>query len=297
MEVTSLILVGGSALIVLVVIHGFVLSWRRKRPRYKVKLVDLASHGFDRVAAELPNGGAVRIVTVDQPNLDLEPLQSALADSSSAERPTETDPAPLTMLDRLQLQAEQSLVVGDRPVTVHVSRRVGRETIVSTGREQKEPARSPRHEKDVAPVSEDHEESVNQIVLFVVSNRKEGFGGTDLKVLFDRNGLVYSNGSFERPNRSGETAFSVVNAIAPGKFSRDNMANVRTRGIALFMRLHELRDPATSLETMYEFAVEASQKLGGQLRDENREEITAEKIDSYRNLAADALSLPLSKSA
>ncbi len=94
MDMKEWIIIGGSALIGLIVLHGLIMAWWRSRDPLRMKIQpDLLPDDVDEdawLAAELPNGGA-RVVSVEAADEDLAdaddgiPVLLETADSSDVD--------------------------------------------------------------------------------------------------------------------------------------------------------------------------------------------------------------------
>lgn len=86
MDMKEWIIIGGGALIGLIVLHGLFMAWWRGRDPLRMKIQpgllpdDLDDD--DWLSAELPNGGA-RVVAVDSSDADAEEAASAVADAAA----------------------------------------------------------------------------------------------------------------------------------------------------------------------------------------------------------------------
>ena len=84
MDMKEWIIIGGGALIGLIVLHGLFMAWWRGRDPLRMKiqpgLLPDDVDDDDWLSAELPNGGA-RVVAVDSSDADAEDAASAVADA------------------------------------------------------------------------------------------------------------------------------------------------------------------------------------------------------------------------
>ena len=115
MDMKEWIIVGGGALIGLIVLHGLFMAWWRGRDPLRMKiqpgLLPEDADEDDWLSAELPNGGA-RVVGVDAPNAETEALGAAddvipvllepVGRRGGDGAGMAFDPAPATQVDELQ---------------------------------------------------------------------------------------------------------------------------------------------------------------------------------------------------
>jgi len=119
------------------------------------------------------------------------------------------------------------------------------------------------------------------IVIYVVSELP--FAGQKLlEVLVEQKMSLGEMDIFHRQDDSGEAIFSLVNAIEPGTFDLQTMAELEFPAVSLFMRVHELNDPLQVFEQMIDVAQTLADDLGGQVRDETRSVMTTQTIDFCR---------------
>lgn len=124
------------------------------------------------------------------------------------------------------------------------------------------------------------------IIINVHSRGGEEFSGPALIRVFEACGLEYGDMNIyhrhEEPDTTSPVQFSVANAVEPGTFEADRMAQLATPGISFFMGLPGPRDPLTAFEFMLETAQVVVRNLGGELKDERRSVMTPQTIEHCR---------------
>lgn len=85
----------------------------------------------------------------------------------------------------------------------------------------------------------------------------------------------------------GALLFSMANMVKPGTFDLDTMDEFETPGICLFMTLPLNADSMQSFELMVNTASTLAQKLGGELKDEQRSVMTKQTIEHCRQRILD----------
>jgi cell division protein ZipA len=80
--------------------------------------------------------------------------------------------------------------------------------------------------------------------------------------------------------------FSVASATEPGMFDINKMGAFVGKGLTLFMRLTEDYHDEIALEIMLDTAYQLTEALDGVLLDENRQILTENKINEYRQRVA-----------
>lgn len=133
---------------------------------------------------------------------------------------------------------------------------------------------------------------VLHIVLTVMADPGARFTGMellmaahDLGLKFSKQGLFdgYVNGEVR-----GKPVFSIANVIEPGVFPPDDVQQLSTPGLLLFMKLPgSVAEPLPSLELMLSQARRLAAKLGGTLCDEQRRRLNPDGIGELRSRVTD----------
>lgn len=126
------------------------------------------------------------------------------------------------------------------------------------------------------------------LVLSVIAQEGEFFTGPTLSDLFERLGLQYGDMHiFHRLDAaSGEPVFSVVSIIEPGYFDLETLHDLRTPGLALFMRLPGPEDGQSAFEDMYATAQALAAAQEGRIGDQARNLLTDAALTQMRAQAA-----------
>jgi cell division protein ZipA len=157
----------------------------------------------------------------------------------------------------------------------------GRETSVVTD-EALEPLRTATSEDDAPSPAE------QLLVLSVIAQEGDMFTGPTLSDLFEQLGLRYGDMQiFHRiDDASGEPVFSVVSIIEPGHFELETLHELRTPGLALFMRLPGPEDGQSAFEDMYATAQALAAAQEGRIGDQARNLLTDAALTQMRAQAA-----------
>lgn len=126
------------------------------------------------------------------------------------------------------------------------------------------------------------------LVLSVVAQEGAMFTGPTLSDLFEQLGLHYGDMQiFHRiDDASGESVFSVVSIIEPGYFDLETLHELRTPGLALFMRLPGPEDGQSAFEDMYATAQALAAAQEGRIGDQARNLLTDAALTQMRAQAA-----------
>jgi cell division protein ZipA len=278
------LLILGPVFISGVLIHGY---WRMRRSRSELKMsLDksfLSTAGEEDTVddlsflkAELPNGGA-RVIpgepisALDSDELDLsnnvpvllEPIvvdDGLLVDGSLNEAALHED--------GIDSDSDDSQVISPDVLAD--------EEKDSTQDEESAGAKAPPARKEAA---------IEKPEMFVVINvlAHDEFDGQALReALADQNMIFGEMDIFHRVAEDQSTEFSLVNVVEPGTFNPEQMNEMKTPGVTLFMRAHELPDPIGVYDAMIETAQILATELGGELKDQSRSVMTTQTIEHQR---------------
>lgn len=140
------------------------------------------------------------------------------------------------------------------------------------------------------PVQESMEPS-EVIVINVMAKRGRVFAGDDLLHLLITAGLKFGDMSIFHKRLSndsqGPIIFSVANILNPGTFDLNNMEEFTTLGISLFLALPSPINNLDAFEKMLDVAQQIRDTLDGELKDDQRNGMTAQTIEHYRQRVRD----------
>lgn len=140
----------------------------------------------------------------------------------------------------------------------------------------------PAHEMDASLAPEE-----TVIVLSLMAREGSTFNGMQLLDAMELCGLSHGEmGIFHYQDLdSGKPLFSIANVLEPGSFDREQMGELETPGLALFMRLPAPIDGERALLTFVQQAKRLKEQLGGVLTDGQRRELSRETLDELKNTA------------
>ena len=324
MDIKDFILVGGGLLIAGVVAHGFWIAWRARQEPLRLDIVpDLISEDMDdieRLRGELPNGGA-RVVSKsssDQPfdweqaRLELDTPAPVLLEATDTEAPANRVAAELPRQPRITRPIEPTLgapvdadVVGGPPAINRAIDDAPRakvtgvilpeEAIVTqTPRRPRRLADRPAEPERVEPAP------VEELIVFnVLAPDSTPFSGDALFTALRSQGLKFGNMNiFHRIDPLTKVArFSVANVVEPGTFDMADMESFVSPGLLFFLQLPGPERPAEVFEEMLRIAHEIAENLGGEIKDEQRNLMTRQAMEHYRQRIADFSRKRMSKRA
>ena len=129
-------------------------------------------------------------------------------------------------------------------------------------------------------------------VIHVKAPEGELFKGNDLLPLVLDNGLRYGAMNIFHCHRGedgeGPVLFSMANMVKPGTFDLHHIENFTTVGLSFFITLPTADVNAlAAFEAMLSAAKDMANKLPGELKDEDRNLLTAQTIEHYRERIRD----------
>ncbi len=140
---------------------------------------------------------------------------------------------------------------------------------------------------DTAPVAEPSE----VLVINIMAPPGRGFVGNDLLHVLVSAGLKFGDMNIFHQRLGADdrspVIFSVANILNPGTFDLNNMESFATPGISLFLALPTAINNLDALERMLKSASQLASQLGGEMKDDNRNGMTAQTIEHYRQRVRD----------
>lgn len=110
--------------------------------------------------------------------------------------------------------------------------------------------------------------------LYVVASQDKPYHGPELVQTLVEQGMRHGDMDiFHRhaqANGRGAVQFSLANAFEPGIFDLDDIENLHSKGLALFMTLPGPKKPMQAYELMVKTAQAITQQLGGRILDGSR---------------------------
>lgn len=127
------------------------------------------------------------------------------------------------------------------------------------------------------------------IVLNIMSPKEQLFSGDDVHAVMTSVGLTHGEHKIYHYLKNEVAIFSIANAIEPGYFDLDNLKNISTPGLAIFMQLPGPLECRQALDTLLDVSNRLATELGGALCDENRSVLSQQtithlkdKVENYR---------------
>ncbi|MFK5915758.1 MAG: cell division protein ZipA C-terminal FtsZ-binding domain-containing protein [Woeseiaceae bacterium] len=127
------------------------------------------------------------------------------------------------------------------------------------------------------------------IVLNIMSPKGQYFTGEGINAVMKSAGLSHGEHKIYHYIQNSVSVFSIANAIEPGFFDLEQLENIATPGLAIFMALPGPLECRKAFDTLINISKKITEALGGELCDEKRSALTQqsishlnEKIEDYR---------------
>lgn len=139
----------------------------------------------------------------------------------------------------------------------------------------------------VKPPSRDHLPSL--IEFSIVARDDQGFTGEALFEAFEQQGLRYGSVMvFERIDANRMVDFTVASMRTPGTFPANGLDDYVTPGIIFFMQPRIVDQPAAVFDDFMDTIDRLAEQLEGVVWDHQKQPLTAETVDQFRQLFAQA---------
>lgn len=128
------------------------------------------------------------------------------------------------------------------------------------------------------------------LVLYITSPRHTLFNGLSISKAADAVGMIYGHMNVFHhfgPGKlhSGQPLFSMSNMYEPGSFDLGRMADLRTKGISVFMYSPASIDASVVFELFLNTTQRIAELLGGEIRTANNKLLNSTAIKSLRDKA------------
>ncbi|MDQ7073668.1 MAG: cell division protein ZipA C-terminal FtsZ-binding domain-containing protein [Gammaproteobacteria bacterium] len=121
------------------------------------------------------------------------------------------------------------------------------------------------------------------ISLHVAALGEATFSGLDLTAIFTARNYKYGKMAIFHEVHGNEIIYSIANMVEPGIFILDDMDELQTPGITLFISLPAPLSATVVFDAMLNEAISLSQELGGQLRDDQHSTLTNQRVTQIQD--------------
>jgi cell division protein ZipA len=137
------------------------------------------------------------------------------------------------------------------------------------------------------PVTPGESETPDKILaIHILAPPRQSFRGTDIDAAARACGLIhgYMRIYNRHPDDRTDTTpvFGLANLIEPGSFDMENLEDMGTPGLTVFMTLPGPGRPLASFNDMLETARSVAEALGGDLQDESRSSLSNQRVENIR---------------
>ncbi|WP_297528373.1 cell division protein ZipA C-terminal FtsZ-binding domain-containing protein [Thiohalobacter sp.] len=123
------------------------------------------------------------------------------------------------------------------------------------------------------------------VTLYLVAPRGAPFAGEAVQAALEAEGLSFGEMSIYHrlaPGRLPRAVFSVAGLVEPGTLEPERLASESLPGLALFLQLPGPVAPVEAFEALASTAQALAGRLGGELRDDARNPLSAQRLDALR---------------
>ncbi len=135
-------------------------------------------------------------------------------------------------------------------------------------------------------IDTDNISSEQLITLTILAPKEQPFNGRSIGQVLTDLSLVYDQRHIYQRIQTGTVnacIFSIANIVKPGTLSLEELDDMITPGLVLFMELPNAMNPMMAFDDMLDTATEIAARLGGEVCDERRNTLTTSQIETIRH--------------
>ena len=157
--------------------------------------------------------------------------------------------------------------------------------------QEHEDERTPEVPEQDADTLKANQSSEDLLVLYITSPAHILFNGLSISKAADEVGMVYGHMNIFHhfgPGKlhSGQPLFSIANMHEPGSFDLGRMADLKTKGVVVFMYSPASIDASVVFELYLNTTQRVAELLGGDVRTSDNEILNTASIKTLRDKAA-----------
>lgn len=319
LDIRTYILLGGGLLIGLVLLHGFWMARRGRRPLPVFEGAGGTDQGAEQMPLDVDSALLPQVAPMPEDASEA-PMQRVAPTLGHAEVPADPALASSAALARRHAEREELPedvfaaeparrgrrveIAGKRtePTVPRTARRLqaqaapsyrnGGAARVPIGEASASDASfddgAPHPDVEAADASSEASGPVDDVlVLWVVAKPDCVLPGAVLLQRFSEAGLEYDGQVFHKVDAEGGELFTVANGVEPGTFDLSDVESFATRGVVFLLRLSSARDGAGAFDAMLETAQALAADADAELKDEQRSDVSRQTIMHYRQRIAD----------
>lgn len=135
------------------------------------------------------------------------------------------------------------------------------------------------------------EPDLQEVLVINIMARESDFRGPDLKRVLESCGFRHGDMNiyhrFEQHTGRGTLLFSAANVVEPGVFHADQMDQLRTPGICIFMKLPGPRRPIHAFDLLMDSSRKIANLLDADIKDEHHNLMRQQTAEHYRQRVLD----------
>lgn len=135
------------------------------------------------------------------------------------------------------------------------------------------------------------------IVLYILTKPGQTLLGSQINSSAQAMGLSFGEMNIFHFNRNGRNVFSMANMLEPGSFDPETIHDLKTTGLTVFMQIQATApqsDPLDDLTEMLQRSYQLAGLLDARLCSHQREPLTAQDAENYRQQVSEFSALALS---
>lgn len=298
MDIKDYVLLVGGTIIALIAIFGVLSSWRSRRDPLRLNIEPNLFEGEEEgeflqdLNGELPNGGSRlmgehdRKTRIEGPDVQmlLDRIPDGLDLSKEGVIPEEAD-----IGDQVVQGSQQA---------IYSSSQIDDEQGLDAEPHKNDPKKE-FHEIDKDRAVAIEAPPAEELLILYVTATDEDFLGIEVFEALKGHHLTFGDMNIfhKYENEDGLATYSVANISEPGNFELTAIETVTLSGLCFFLQLPGPIDPMSALEDMFETSKSLSIALRGDLKDEQRNLLTHQMKEHYRQRILDYSRRRMSKRA
>ena len=141
-------------------------------------------------------------------------------------------------------------------------------------------------EEPSTDVDQDNKNPSDIIVLYILPKAEEELIGSQINSAAQAMGLTFGEMNIFHFKPKDRSIFSLANMLEPGSFDADNIHDLKTSGLTVFMQL-KAGDPLDDLTEMLQRSYQLAGLLGARLCNHKRKVLTEQDAENYRKQVAE----------
>ena len=276
----------------LVVIAGILVDGYRRVRKSKAGELELPAQmsansedEWGMFKGELPNGGA-RKIAVNSDSSDFAADDQREAFGSALDEPVDEE-----SLSRAEAQYRDFEPQPEARVDYEPDLFAEPEPMVASPKPERSKPRSRAKVVEETQPELALEPDLQEVLVINIMARESDFRGPELKRVLESCGFRHGDMNiyhrFEQHTGRGTLLFSAANVVEPGVFHADQMDQLRTPGICIFMKLPGPRRPIHAFDLLMDSSRKIANLLDADIKDEHHNLMRQQTAEHYRQRVLD----------